>query len=87
WTFDVDGTPIEAVPRNRLEVNTAANCVAAAVGGAGITRLFDYQIPDELTSGALIPILLDFDVLPGIGQFPHLQSPEQTVEEIRASFR
>ncbi|MGO7426636.1 alpha/beta fold hydrolase, partial [Rhizobium ruizarguesonis] len=27
------------------------------------------------------------DVLPGIGHFPHLQSPEQTVEEIRASFR
>jgi pimeloyl-ACP methyl ester carboxylesterase len=27
------------------------------------------------------------DVLPGIGHFPHLQNPEQTVEEIRASFR
>ncbi|NKM26513.1 LysR family transcriptional regulator [Rhizobium laguerreae] len=61
WTFDVDGTPIEAAPRNRLEVNTAANCVAAAVGGAGIARLFDYQIPDELASGALVPILRDFD--------------------------
>ncbi|MBX4860904.1 LysR family transcriptional regulator [Rhizobium sophorae] len=61
WTFDADGTPIEAVPRNRLEVNTAANCVAAAVGGAGIARLFDYQIPDELASGALVPILRDCD--------------------------
>lgn len=64
WTFDVDGTPMEVVPRNRLEVNTAANCVAAAVGGAGIARLFDYQIPDELASGALIPILRDFDGAP-----------------------
>ncbi|NKM97871.1 LysR family transcriptional regulator [Rhizobium leguminosarum] len=64
WRFDVDGTPMEAVPRNRLEVNTAANCVAAAVGGAGIARLFDYQIPDELASGALVPILRDFDGLP-----------------------
>ncbi|NEJ22998.1 alpha/beta fold hydrolase [Rhizobium leguminosarum] len=27
------------------------------------------------------------DILSGIGHFPHLQSPEQTVEEIRASFR
>ncbi|MBY3516658.1 LysR family transcriptional regulator [Rhizobium laguerreae] len=61
WRFDVDGTPMEAVPRTRLEVNTAANCVAAAVGGAGIARLFDYQIPDELASGALVPILRDFD--------------------------
>ncbi|MBY5520292.1 LysR family transcriptional regulator [Rhizobium leguminosarum] len=64
WRFDVDGTPMEAVPRNRLEVNTAANCVAAAVGGAGIARLFDYQIPDELASGVLVPILRDFDGQP-----------------------
>ncbi len=64
WTFDVDGTPLEAVPRNRLEVNTAANCVAAAVGGAGIARLFDYQVPDELASGALVPILRNFDGAP-----------------------
>lgn len=61
WTFDVDGTPVEAVPRNRLEVNTAANCVTAAVGGAGIARLFDYQVPDELASGALVPVLEAFD--------------------------
>jgi DNA-binding transcriptional LysR family regulator len=61
WTFDVDGRPMEAVPRNRLEVNTAANCVAAAVGGAGIARLFDYQIPEELSSGALVPVLEGFD--------------------------
>ncbi|MBY5810933.1 alpha/beta fold hydrolase [Rhizobium leguminosarum] len=27
------------------------------------------------------------DVLPGIGHFPHLQNPKQTVEEIYASFR
>ncbi|RUL97183.1 LysR family transcriptional regulator [Rhizobium chutanense] len=61
WTFDVDGTPMQATPRNRLEVNAAANCVAAAVAGAGIARLFDYQIPDELESGALVSILRDFD--------------------------
>jgi DNA-binding transcriptional LysR family regulator len=61
WTFDVDGEPVEALPRNRLEVNTAANCVAAAVGGAGIARLFDYQIPDELASGSLVPVLQSFD--------------------------
>lgn len=64
WTFDVDGHEVEAVPRNRLEVNTAANCVAAAVGGAGIARLFDYQIPDELASGALVPVLEAFDQAP-----------------------
>ncbi|TCU20075.1 LysR family transcriptional regulator [Rhizobium sullae] len=60
WTFDVDDKPIEAVPRSRIEVNTAANCVAAAVSGAGIARLFDYQIPDELSSGSLVSILKEY---------------------------
>ena len=64
WTFDVDGHSVEAVPRTRLEVNTAANCVAAAIGGAGIARLFDYQVPDELASGALVPVLEAFDQRP-----------------------
>ncbi|TCU24874.1 LysR family transcriptional regulator [Rhizobium azibense] len=57
WGFEVEGKPIEAVPRSRIEVNTAANCVAAALSGVGIARLFDYQVPDELSSGALVPIL------------------------------
>lgn len=64
WAFDVDGNPVEAFPRTRLEVNTAANCVAAAVGGAGIARLFDYQVPDELASGTLVPVLEAFDQAP-----------------------
>ncbi len=57
WTFEVDGEPLEAYPQTRLEVNTAANCVAAALEGCGIARLFDYQIPEHLASGALVPIL------------------------------
>ncbi|THK33740.1 LysR family transcriptional regulator [Ensifer sp. MPMI2T] len=60
WTFNIDGKRVDAVPRNRIEVNTAANCVAAALSGAGIARLFDYQIPDELSSGALVPILNEY---------------------------
>ena len=29
----------------------------------------------------------DLTVLAGIGHYPHLQAPDRTVEEIRASFR
>ncbi|WP_028749139.1 LysR family transcriptional regulator [Rhizobium mesoamericanum] len=74
WTFNVDGKPVEAIPRNRLQVNTATNCVAAALRGAGIARLFDYQVPDELSSGALVPILKEF----GGGPYPiHIVYPRQ----------
>lgn len=64
WEFQVQGLPVEALPRGRIEVNTAANCVAAAVGGVGIARLFDYQIPDELAAGTLVPILQEYDTPP-----------------------
>jgi pimeloyl-ACP methyl ester carboxylesterase len=38
---------------------------------------------DELARRAKVNLRL----LPGIGHYPHLQAPEQTIEEIRASFR
>jgi DNA-binding transcriptional LysR family regulator len=57
WRFDVNGERMEAVPRGRIELNSAANCVTAALSGAGIARLFDYQVSEELSSGALVPIL------------------------------
>lgn len=74
WTFNVDGKAVEAIPRNRLQVNTAANCVAAALRGAGVARLFDYQVPDQLSSGALVPILSEF----GGDSYPiHIVYPRQ----------
>ena len=61
WTFNVDGRQVEAVPRPRIEVNAAANCVAAALNGTGIARLFDYQIPEDLETGGLISILTEYN--------------------------
>ena len=64
WEFDVDGESIVAIPQCRIEVNTAANCIAAALGGVGIARMFDYQIPDELASGRLVRILKEYETGP-----------------------
>ncbi|TBA58729.1 alpha/beta fold hydrolase [Rhizobium ruizarguesonis] len=65
--------------------------------GANLTRLKtpvkviwgekDLYITSEMGTEFAGKIGAKLDVLPGIGHFPHLQSPEQTVEEIRASFR
>ncbi|MDX1070963.1 LysR family transcriptional regulator [Sinorhizobium medicae] len=60
WSFEVDGKSVEAMPRSRIEVNTAAICVTAARNGAGIARLFDYQVPEEVSSGALVQILREY---------------------------
>ena len=61
WTYHVDGAPMVAAPRTRLSVTTVATNLAAALGGVGIARLFDYQLTDEIRSGALTPILSDYD--------------------------
>jgi DNA-binding transcriptional LysR family regulator len=64
WSFPVAGKTVEAVPRARIEVNTAASCVAAAVEGIGIASVFDYLVPDKIASGALVPILRDHESEP-----------------------
>lgn len=61
WTYRVDGIDIVSEPRRRIIVNTAATNLAAAVGGMGIARLFDYHLTDEIRSDALRPVLADYD--------------------------
>lgn len=64
WAFPVDGARLAASPRPHVIVNTAAGNLAAAIAGAGIARLFDYQLKDAIRSGALVPILTDFEDSP-----------------------
>ncbi|MBX5170534.1 alpha/beta hydrolase [Rhizobium sp. NZLR1b] len=47
----------------------------------------DVYIRKEMGIELAAKIGAKIDILPGIGHFPHLQYPEHTVEEIRASFR
>jgi DNA-binding transcriptional LysR family regulator len=61
WTYHLEGQAVTATPRTRLSVSTAASNLAAALGGIGIARLFDYQLTDEFRSGALVPILAEYD--------------------------
>lgn len=47
----------------------------------------DLYISKEMGAELASRIDASFDVLPGIGHYPHLQNPERIVEEVRASFR
>ena len=61
WTYHLENEDVTAAPRTRLSVSTAASNLAAALGGVGVARLFDYQLTDEFQSGALVPILAEYD--------------------------
>ncbi len=78
-----DGTmrPVRIVPR--LIVNTVEAAAASAVEGRGLTRLFSYQVADELADGRLVPVLAD---PPGAGLPVHLLTPEGrlAVPKVRA---
>lgn len=64
WKYRCDGEIVEAKPKSRLRGNTAAASITAALGGIGITRALDFQIADHLRSGALVPILEDYEIDP-----------------------
>jgi DNA-binding transcriptional LysR family regulator len=61
WSFPVEGERLLSSPRARVTVNSAAANLAGARAGVGIARLFDYQLKDDIRSGALVPILTEFD--------------------------
>lgn len=61
WNYHVDGDDMTCAPRPRITVNSAAGNLAAALGGAGIARLFDYQLSGQIQSGALVRVLPDCD--------------------------
>jgi len=63
---------------SRLVVNTADAAIAAAIAGAGITRVLSYQVADAVRAGALEIVLQEFEpaawpvslVYPSQGRMP-----------------
>ncbi|ESY81632.1 LysR family transcriptional regulator [Mesorhizobium sp. LNHC221B00] len=64
WTFAVDKADIPVPVRSRLRVNTAEAAIDAATAGVGMTRVLSYQIVAAVRSGALQPVLEDFEPEP-----------------------
>lgn len=74
WTYHAEDEVVVAVPRTRISVGNAASNLAAALGGMGVARLFDYQLADEFRSGALVQLLAGYD---GPPRPVHLVYPRQ----------
>jgi DNA-binding transcriptional LysR family regulator len=64
WTFAADKVDFSVAVRSRLRVNTAEAAIDAAIAGVGMTRVLSYQIVAAVRSGALRPVLQDFEPAP-----------------------
>ncbi len=61
WTFGSGEEAVVQPIKPRLAVNTADAAIAAAISGAGITRVLSYQVALPVTDGALKLILRRFE--------------------------
>ncbi|HWA50861.1 MAG TPA: LysR family transcriptional regulator [Dongiaceae bacterium] len=61
WSFEQDPgmPPLQVKIAPRLTVNTVEAAAGSAMEGQGLTRLFSYQVADELRDGRLVEVLQD----------------------------
>jgi DNA-binding transcriptional LysR family regulator len=64
WVFDRARVKQTIAIRARLAVNNADAAIAAAIAGAGITRVLSYQANDALRAGLLERLLEEFEPAP-----------------------
>lgn len=59
WSFESgsDVPPLQVKISPRLTVNTVEAAAGSAMEGQGLTRLFSYQVADELRDGRLVEVL------------------------------
>jgi DNA-binding transcriptional LysR family regulator len=64
WKFSRGKFAASAAVHSRLTANTAEAAIAAAIAGAGITRVLSYQVADAVRAGALEIVLQEFEPAP-----------------------
>lgn len=64
WRFETPRGPLAVRLRPRLMINAIEPVVAAAVEGRGVTRVFSYQVAEELAEGRLVRLLAAFEPAP-----------------------
>jgi DNA-binding transcriptional LysR family regulator len=61
WAYAGPKGKLRAVGRNRLTINDVFAAIEAVVMGAGIARIFYYQVADRIRAGTLQTVLEDFE--------------------------
>jgi DNA-binding transcriptional LysR family regulator len=64
WRFGPAERPVAVRVAPRLMVNDNEAALAAARAGRGVARVLSYQAADDLASGALVRLLVDFEPEP-----------------------
>ncbi|GAB2179477.1 LysR family transcriptional regulator [Dongia sp. agr-C8] len=64
WPFRIDGATRMVPVRRRLVVTTAEASIEAALAGAGLTKVFCYQVAEAERQGRLVTILREFEPEP-----------------------
>lgn len=64
WRFEGPRGPQTVRVRPRLMVNAIEAVVAAAIEDRGLTRVFTYQVAEEVADGRLVRLLRDFEPAP-----------------------
>jgi DNA-binding transcriptional LysR family regulator len=64
WRFETRRGPVTVRLRPRLMINAIEPVIEAVVAGRGVTRVFSYQVADELAAGTLVRLLRDVEPPP-----------------------
>ncbi|MBO9537064.1 LysR family transcriptional regulator [Herbaspirillum sp.] len=83
WQFNGPEGTVSVKINSRIHVNNGDSCVAAALGGAGITRQPTFMIDQYLRSGQLVPILPDYTA-PDLGIYAVYPSRSHLPPKVRA---
>lgn len=60
WPFDMNGQRHVFPPDGRILASDGESLRALAIGGAGLARLAEFTVGDDIAAGRLVPVLEDF---------------------------
>lgn len=60
WPFSMDGQNCTVPPDGRVLASDGESLRALAIGGAGLARLAEFTVREDIAAGRLVPVLQDY---------------------------